>query len=302
MSIQEITTSWFNPEGQRPWPPESLILQSLRELDEPLIDMRFRPLGARTAEVICVKKYSENHICIVRQRSPDPRMVCPLEEEYFVLQQMHSLCPTLVPEPIGVIRPNYSETFLVLRWVDGLRLGSRLQVSESAEEIAEAIFPALSMFHTVGKRCDHFRLTRQIRVDRLFDDAERSPLRGNVVQSEIWDRTISILREMTRGFDTPTLLHGDAHAYNLIETTDGSCWVDFELLAVGPPEIDNARTWVLLQAQAQREVISPWQSEAQLAYDFLAATNFLAAPSKEAWKQKGWQTVRSALIKIVSRL
>lgn len=301
MSLQDVTWEWLDPDERRPWPPVASIQQSLGKLGLSLEDVRLNPLGARTAEIVGVRGHCEDRICLARQRNPDPRIVCPLEEEYEALRQMHALCPGLVPEPFGVIKPNYGEPLLVLHWVDGMRLGSRLQIRESTEDVAATIASALSMFHIAGRRCDLSGLTRQVRVDRLLDAAQKSPLRGVVVPSAFWDRAIATLREVTDGLDIPTLLHGDAHAYNLMETPDGPCWVDFERLAVGPPEIDNARAWVLLQAQVRREVVPPWHSEAQFACDFLAAISFLEAPPS-VFSKEARSAVEAALHTIIRRL
>lgn len=301
MSFQDITSEWLAPDEWRPWPPVASIQHSLGKLGLSLEDVHLNPLGARTAEIVGVKEHSENRFCLTRQRDPNPRIVCPLEEEYEALRQMHALCPGLVPEPIGVIKPNNGEPFLLLHWVDGVRLGSRLEVRENPEEVATAIALALSKFHTAGRWCDLSGLTRQVRVDRLLDAAQNSPLRGVVVASPSWGRAIAALRALTDGLAAPTLLHGDAHAYNLMETPDGPCWVDFERLATGPPEIDNARTWVLLQAQARREVVSPWNSDAQFACDFLAATNFLEA-SPSVFDKEARSAVEAALRTVIRRL
>ena len=206
MSLQDITWEWIGPGERRPWPPVASIQQSLGKLGLYMKDVRLNPLGARTAEIVGVRGHCEDRICLARQRNPDPRIVCPLEEEHEALRQMHALCPGLVPEPFGVIRPNYGEPLLVLYWVDGMRLGSRLQICENTEEIATTISSALSMFHTAGRRCDLSGLTRQVRVDRLLDASQKSPLRGVVVPSAFWDRAIATLREVTDGLDIPTLL------------------------------------------------------------------------------------------------
>lgn len=301
MSLQYVTGERLGPNEWRSWPTVASIQQSLEKLGLFLEEVRLNPIGARTAEIVGVRGHSEDRFCLARQRNCDPRIVCPLEEELESLLQVHALFPGLVPEPFGIIKSNYEESLLVLQWVDGMRLGSRLQLCENTEEVAATIALALSMFHTTGRRCDLSGLTRQVCVERLLDAAQQSPLRDVIVPSEIWDWTITALREVTGALGIPTLLHGDAHAYNLMEPPDGPCWVDFECLAVGPPEIDNARAWVLLQAQARREIMSPWHSEAQFACDFLAATNFLESPLS-VWSKEARSAVETALNSIIRRL
>jgi len=77
--------------------------------------------------------------------------------------------------------------------------------------------------------------------------------------------------------------------------------VDFERIAAGPPEIDNARAWVLLQAQVGREVVSPWNSEVQFACDFLAAANFLEAPLS-VFTKEARSAVEASLHSVIRRM
>ena len=220
MSFQHIAWEWLGPYERRPWPSVGSIQQSLEKLGLFLDDACLKPLGPRTAEIVGVRRHSQDRFCLARRRNPDPRIVCPLEEECEALRQMHALCPGLVPELFDIIKPNYGEPLLVLHWVDGRRLGSRLKIRESTEEVAATIASALSMFHTAGYRCDLSGLTRHVRAASLLDAAQNSPLRGVVVPSASWDRTIAILRAVTDSLSPPTLLHGDAHAYNLMQTPD----------------------------------------------------------------------------------
>lgn len=286
---------------QRPWPEPLWVRRSLRALGLSLDYVRIEPVGGRTAKVIGIKEGRQRRFCLVRQRCSDPRIVCPIKEEYEALGMIHRVCPGLVPEPLGLMEPDEHEALLALSWVDGLRLDSRLQVRERPEEVSAIIDQALSMFHLVGRSCRLNHLTRQVRVDRLLDAAENSSLRGIVAPRKMWDQAIEAARKAAQDLSTPTLLHGDAHLYNLMESPAGPCWLDFECLAVGPPELDKAHAWILLLAQAQRNLISPWRSGGQRACHLLSAVSFLQAP-REIWSREARCAVELSLRDVIRML
>ena len=301
MNCPEDSREWHCPNERRAWPVVNSVQQCLAALGLSFERMSLEPVGARSVKLTCGKGNHETRFCLVRQRTADPRIVCPLTEEHRCLQQLHGVCPALVPEPIGLIQPEGGEQFLVLAWVRGEPLGSRLQIRERAEDVSAIIVSALSALHAAGRRCNLTALTRQIIVNGLFAVAARSPLRGSLVPPAAWDRAIEAARAAAQSASNPTLLHCDAHAYNLMETPDGPCWLDFECLAVGPPEMDYARAWVLLQAQAEREVSTSQTSMAQLACYFLASSSFLESPPHDC-STKARSTIETVLRLVTRRM
>jgi len=295
-------SKWHDIKGFFPWPSVESIERRLGENGLRIESMRLVPLGVRTAEIIGVWKGSGEQVrfCLARQRDPDPRVVCPLDEEFQVLCQIHARSPGLVPEPMVLSTSDKDEPLMVLNWVYGDRLGRRLRSGEHSEEVVAIIYSALHNLHMLGIYCDLSRVTRQIRIKPLVENIERSPLRGVLLPSTIWDQVIAVAYDVIDKLSLPTLLHGDAHAYNLIESSQGPCLLDFELLAVGPPEIDNARSWVLLQTQTQG-LASIFRSHTQLVCDFMVATSFLTSQT-DFYNEESKRYISSSIKSIVKQI
>ncbi|MFZ4857850.1 MAG: phosphotransferase family protein [Desulfuromonadaceae bacterium] len=292
------------------WPSDESIGKLLNELGLDLVEPHLAPLGARTAEIVGLAREGKEpvRICVARLRDHDPRVVCPLTEERDILRQLHALAPGLAPEPLGLIVLATGEAFMVLKWIVGSRLGNQFNLGEDFATFYSIIVSALKRLHLVGRQCALSAVTRQISVERLLQAVGSSPLRGVVLSATDWDRTLGAACEAARELGSPTLLHGDAHIYNLLETPQGWCLLDFELLAVGPPEFDYARAWALLQAQAVRLDHSATRAVPQLACDFLVIAELLLNPMCTHSKkvryvmEQALRTVAAGLISSDARL
>jgi hypothetical protein len=296
--------AWRVPEESRPWPSVDAIRLCLGaslglDLDKP----RMESHGGRTISLAGGEGQGQFRLAVVRQRCADPRVVCPLEEEYEALQSLNAANPGLVPKPLGVIEPDGSEKLLVLSWVEGSRLGSPRVLQSDVHRVASTLADALSAFHCAGRHLALDRFSRALSIDRILQRAERSPLRDTLFAGAAWDRALDAAMALAEDLGTSTLLHGDPHAYNLIETADSPCWLDFERLSVGPPQFDHARAWVLLQAQAETAVPTPWDrdSEGAIVCRFLTAASFLedGAPT---WPYAARRAVEWALTSVVQEL
>ena len=291
---------WLSPDEQRPWPALPLIKKVLQSLGVPTTSVHLKPVGGRTAELTVTAARYECKLCLARQRLTDPRVVCPIQEEYAILRQVYARVPHLVPQPIGMIEDGVDEKLLMLAWVQGSALGLRINRGDAGRKIPLILTGALAEFHAAGGRCDFSSLTRKIDVSQKLQSLTSSAFRG-LVSFRVWERTLYKAQAALAGLAAPTLLHGDAHAYNLMETAAGPCWLDFERLAVGPPEIDKAHAWVLLQVQTLQALDPSFHSLPQLACDFIVASGFLAEPQK-TFSQKATDIITASLLKLVKKL
>ncbi len=296
--------NWGVPEEERPWPNCDSIQRGLVGLGMSIDRLRVKPLGGRTLGATIDHGGLQTKLSLIRQRCPNSRIVCPLSEEYEALRTISRVNPDLVPEPMGMIEGNGTDALVVLSWVGGRRVGSPKRFREENHLIAEGIFSTLSSFHQIGSSLNLGSFTRVIRVDRLLKHAEESTLRGKLIMTTVWDRAVASATALSKQISHTTLLHGDPHAYNLIENASGYCWLDFEQLSVGPPEFDLARAWVLFQAQSQARIRLPWESDDhpnQLVCRFLATVGFLEGAST-TWSIRSQFAVRMALRSAIDAL
>lgn len=289
--------AWRVSEESRPWPSVDAVSRCLRAiLGLKLENPKMEALGGRTVSIVGGEVKRETRLTLLRQRCADARVVSPLGEEYEALRCLSAVHPGLVPRPLGLIHPSGSEELLVLPWVEGSRLGSPSTLHSDAYRVASILADALTDLHRAGRRFALGRFSRALRIERLLQRAESSHLRGTLFPGAAWDRVLDTVATLAEDLDSATLLHGDPHAYNLIETAAGCCWLDFERLSVGPPQFDHARAWVLLHAQAETAVPTPWDrdAEGQLVCRFLTAVSFLE-DGATTWTRPARRAVECAL-------
>ena len=304
MSLLRWRSYWSDSTSVRQWPLEAAIQTALAGLGVVVGNIRIEPVGARTARINVDSSSGEPPIYIHRQRVNDTRIVCSLDEEYLVLKALHSSAPTLVPEPLGISRLKMEEPFLFMAGVNGRPVGSPERFHTSPDEVLQKISGALTLFHDAGRLLDADILHRSVSLARLVQSASNSRLRGTLVETSLWDRAFQCAARLTDDMHRNTLLHGDPHAYNLLETDEGLCWIDFERMCVGPRDYDLAQAWVFAYAQAEAAVKTPWDksaTETQLAFRCLAATAFLE-PRKSSWTRPALQTVAEGLRIAISDL
>jgi len=134
---QATLRDWNVPEEHRPWPNVESTRQCLADVGLRVDELKMEPLGARTVGVIAQRDSREIRFSLVRQRCSDPRVVCPLHEEFEALQQVSKAHPGLVPDPLAMIKPDGGDELLVLSWVAGRRVGSRVRFERYADRIAQ---------------------------------------------------------------------------------------------------------------------------------------------------------------------
>lgn len=175
-----------------------------------------------------------------------------------------------VPVPQLVAAPEGGGDFAIFEWLDGVRLRDAATREPDPARLAGAwtdTGAALRRAHAIDlpdRRDGEFRGGRfvpssQPWADTFGRDLRRNAatLRGKALIAEADERRIDAIADRAAalvGEYRPSLLHGDAHAANVL-VRDGPAgwalagWIDWERAIVGDPELDLATFDVFTRAQ-----------------------------------------------------
>ncbi len=174
-----------------------------------------------------------------------------------------------VPSPRLIAAPDEGN-FAIFEWLEGIRLRDAANRDPDPSRLADAwskVGAALRRTHEIelpDRRDGEFRGGRLVSpnvpwADGLARDlrSASATLRGMGLVSEVDQRRIDAIADRAGAFvggHTPSLLHGDAHAANVLVRDDPTGWVltgwiDWERAAVGDPDLDLAVFDVFTRAQ-----------------------------------------------------
>ena len=262
------------------------------------------PLGARSLRLDSAMPAGPKHFGAYRQRSPNTRHNLPLSEEAALLNYLTEHLPERSIQPLYFC-PSFGdgqEPFLLVDWEAGVLLGERLEPRTNHGRIQRVLKQELDRLHRIGFQSSVPNLSRVTSLDNLFRRAQRWNPALWGIRPKTWSLALTRLEEAVRSEVPSTLLHGDAHAYNLLYTRGKYCWLDYEYAAIGPPEIDHARLDVLLMLQAECD-IGPGSDETPLSLScrVFMAGEFLLLPPPNA-SAKAIHAVQNMLRGAVDRL
>jgi aminoglycoside phosphotransferase (APT) family kinase protein len=174
-----------------------------------------------------------------------------------------------VPSPRLIAAPDEGD-FAIFEWLDGIRLRDAANSEPDPSRLAGAwadVGTALRRTHDIGlpdRRNGDFRGGRLVKLDVPWADgfardlrSAAATLRGMALLSDVDQQRIGAIADRAGTFvggHIPSLLHGDAHAANVL-VRDGRAervltgWIDWERAAVGDPELDLAVFDVFTRAQ-----------------------------------------------------
>ena len=293
------------PKDVRLWPPNAHIEEALRSIASSrcrLVDVY--PLGERSLLLDSVTPSGPERFVAYRQRSANIRHNLPLSEEACLLTYLVEHLPERSIKPLYFCT-SFSDAqrpFLLVEWKEGVLLGENVHPQWNPRRVQSVLKQELDRLHRVGRKFPLPKLSRVVSLDGLLQRAQEWDPTLWAIGTKKWSVALTWLEQAIQDVGSCTLLHGDAHAYNLLRSGGKYHWLDYEYAAIGPPEMDRARLDVLLAMQAERDLdLDPDQAPLQLACTVFMAGEFLQLPPPFA-SPKTIYAVQSMLKRAVDRL
>jgi hypothetical protein len=156
-----------------------------------------------------------------------------LESELDLVTALHERgLPVAGPTPEVPAGPHERDGFLVTLW-DYIENGPESPLDATAAGAAlRRIHDALAELPAAG--LDHYA-----RLDELT--ALLTGLQLGPDEQDVLERGLDSATEVVASIDAPLqIVHGDAHLANVLRTSSGPVWSDFENACLGPRELDLA--------------------------------------------------------------
>jgi hypothetical protein len=290
MSIGRVPLkgAWVWDDHNPPWPEAGQISRLLQSGGITLTELELRVLGGRTLGIRGQnhKGGKQENYVLCRRRGFGG--TCSLEEELQAVQALRQADPSLVPEPLALLELDGSGglTFILYQYVEGVRLGDVISPGQVSKTVWKEISVSLAAWHNAAYLATLPPLTRVYNSERLSQSIP-SLLAQFALTPAKKRRLSGFLLQGLEGLSPPSLLHGDPHIYNMLLTASGICLLDFELLAIGPPEFDFAKADLLLRLQSAQWAQERCNSLEHKACLFIVAAAYLPNLLVEASNKQG---------------
>jgi Ser/Thr protein kinase RdoA (MazF antagonist) len=154
-----------------------------------------------------------------------------VEKELEVAALLHEAgAPVACPVRRVPAGPHERDGFLVTLW-------ELVEHNREAELDAAAAGAGLRRIHDTLADVDPAGLEHFARLDEIERVVEPLPFGGG--ELEAFRRGLGAARKVVEGLDVPLQpIHGDAHHGNVMRTSSGPLWGDFENVCLGPRELD----------------------------------------------------------------
>lgn len=266
------------PIDEERWPTKVEIEELLKEIVGTrcrltgISALRKRSLFLETADQGARFRFAAH-----KQRSNNTLRNLPLSEEAAVLTYLATQLPGRSIRPL-YFTPSLGYTkqpFLITEWREGTLLADLISLKEKPEEIRCILERELCVFHQAGYMSEPPKLSRVVLLDDFVQRARSWDPNRLQVGTERWVRFLSSFEQLRHSIPM-TLLHGDAHAYNLLHDGSDHFWIDLEYAVIGPPELDHARVLALLAVQLNHSLdIGSAETSLQLAFNVFVSAGLL---------------------------
>lgn len=167
--------------------------------------------------------------------------VAPLGQEVAELEVEIAQQLAAVGAPVAALEPR-AEPRVYVR--DGFAVTLWSYYEPAAPQVAAADYAkALEQLHAAMREVDVAtpRFTDRItEAEAIIADEDRSPELGDADRVFLGDRLRDLRKAIEEGLTEEQLLHGEPHPGNLLSTTSGPRFIDWETCCRGPVEFDLA--------------------------------------------------------------